>query len=189
MRHPMRFALLTLAAVVLGCASSETAEEKKGKGVEVSLDGLKSTTPSDWVEENPSNRMRLAQFKLPKPAGAPRDGEVVIFKGFGGGVQANVKRWKDQFIPPEGKKIDDVAKLETIKIGGKEATLLDVQGTYRYKAQPFNPNAKEELLPEYRMIAVYFDGPKDVYQIKVTGPIKTIDKYKKGLDEWLKSFK
>jgi hypothetical protein len=183
----MRYALLTLTVAVLGCAVSVSAEEKKG--VEVSLDGLKATTPGDWVEEQPSNKMRYAQFKLPKAKGADRDGEIVIFKGLGGGTAANVKRWKDQFIPPEGKKIDDVAKVETIKIGGHEATLLDVQGTYRFKAQPFNPNAKEELMPHYRMVAIYFEGPKDIYQVRMTGPSKTIEQYKKGFDEWLKSFK
>src|SRR5439155_25252714 len=80
----LRYALLTLVITVLGCAGSETAEEKK-KGVEVMLDGLKSTTPGYWVEETPSNKMSFAQFKLPRAKGEERDGEVVIFKGLSGG--------------------------------------------------------------------------------------------------------
>ena len=48
----------------------------------------------------------------------------------GGGTDNNIKRWKDQFVPPARKKIDDVAKVTKIKIGTKEATLLDVTGTY-----------------------------------------------------------
>jgi hypothetical protein len=39
------------------------------------------------------------------------------------------------------------------------------------------------------MLAIYFDGPKDLYQIKLTGPAKTVEAYKKGFDEWLKNFK
>jgi len=187
----MRFTLVTLALIV-GCTTSET-EEKKGdgdkKGVEVSLDGLKSTAPGSWVEENPSNKMRFAQFKLPRAKGDERDGEIVIFKGLGGGAAANIERWKGQFIPPEGKKMDDVAKVEKIKIGGQDAMLLDIQGTYKFKAAPFDPKAKEELLPHYRMVAIYWDGPKEVYQIKMTGPTKTIETYKKGFDEWVKAFK
>ncbi len=189
MRHLTWFPLLTLA-LITGC-SSET-EEKKGdgkKGVEVTLDGMKSTAPGSWVEETPSNRMRFAQFKLPRAKGDERDGEVIIFKGLGGGAAANVERWKGQFIPPEGKKIDDVAKVDKIKIGENAGTLLDIQGTYKFKAAPFDPNSKEERLPHYRMVAIYFDGPKDVYQIKMTGPSKTIEQYKKGFDEWLKGFK
>jgi hypothetical protein len=188
----MRFALLTLAVLVVGCAVSTTAEEEKdkgGKGKEISLDGLTSTTPGTWVSEEPSNKMRFAQFKLPRAKGDERDGEVVIFKGLGGGTKPNIERWKGQFIPPEGKTIDDVAKVETIKIGTNEATQLDVQGTYKFKNPPFDPNAKEERLPHYRMVAIYFDGPKDVYQIKMTGPSKTLEMYKKGFDEWVKAFK
>ncbi len=185
--QPLRYALLSLVVAVLACAVSGTAEEKKG--VEVSLDGMKSTTPGTWVEETPNNKMRFAQFKLPRAKGDDRDGEIVIFKGLGGGAQANVQRWKAQFIPPDGKKIDDVAKVEKVKIGSVEGVELDIHGTYKYKAQPFNPNAKEELLPHYRMVAIYFDGPRDIYQIRMTGPSKTIEQYKKGFDEWIKSFK
>ena len=189
MRHPTRFALLMLTGLFIGCAASTTAEEEKGKGTDISMDGLKSTTPGDWVREEPSNKMRFAQFKLPRAKGDERDGELVIFKGLGGGTKPNIERWKGQFAPPEGKKLDDVAKVETVKIGGMEATQLDIQGTYKSKFPPFDPNAKEMLLPNYRMVAIYFEGPKDVYQIKMTGPSKTIEMYRKGFDEWVKAFK
>jgi len=188
MRHPMRFTLLSFAVLVLGCAVSDADSEKKGKGVEVQLDEFKSTTPAEWKEEEPANKMRYAQFRLPKAAKDKKDGEVVIFKGLGGGADANVKRWKDQFQAPEGKTIDDVAKVTKIKIGSLEGTMLDVAGTYLFKAQPFNPEAKTERLPDYRMVAIYFAG-KDPYQIRMTGPAKTVEQYKKGFDEWIKGFK
>jgi hypothetical protein len=180
MQHPLRTTLLALALVVL--VSALHADE-------VNMDGLVSKTPAGWKEETPSNKMRLAQYVLPAAKGDKTDAQLVIFKGFSGGGAANVARWKAQFVPPEGKKIDDVSKVETIKIGGKEATMLDISGTYRYKAQPFNPDAKEELLPGYRMLAIYFDGPKDIYQIKLTGPASTVEKHKKEFDEWVKGFK
>ena len=44
-------------------------------------------------------------------------------------------------------------------------------------------------LADYRMLAVHFEGKKEVYHIKLTGPAKTIDMYKKGFDEWVKAFK
>ena len=190
MRNPMRLALLSFAVLVVGCAASEADSDKKakGKGVEVQIDDFKSTTPADWKEEPPENKMRYAQFRLPKVEGDKQDAHLVIFKGLGGGVANNIKRWKDQFIPPAGKKIDDVAKESTIKIGTKEATLLDISGTYRFKAQPFNPQSKEEQLANYRMLAIYFDGTEP-YQIRLTGPAKTVEKYKKSFDEWIKGFK
>ena len=131
--------------------------------------------------------MRFAQFRI-KGKDA-EDAELVIFKGLGGGAKQNVERWKGQFIPPDGKTIDDVAKVSDVTLGGKKAVRLDVSGTYKFKAAPFDPNSKEERKPGYKMVAIYFDGPNDVYQIKLTGPAKTVEKYKPGFDDWLKALK
>jgi hypothetical protein len=159
------------------------------KGTVVDLDGLKSKAPAEWKEEKPSSRLRLAQFRLPAQGGDKEDADLAIFKGISGSSKDNIKRWKDQFAPPEGKTIDDVSKVETLKVSGSEAFYLDVAGTYKYKFPPFDPNAKVTLKPNYRMLAIQFEGPKDVYHIKLTGPAKTIEYYKKGFDEWFKAFK
>lgn len=188
-------AFVMLAFVALACspsASESTAadgDKDKGKGVAVNLDGLKSTTPGDWKEEEPANRMRFMQFRLLKKGDDKEDAELVIFQKLGGGSKANIERWKGQFVPPEGKKIDDVAEVKEIKLGDRPATYLDVQGTYKFNPQPFNPRSKTENKPHYRMLAIYFEGAKDPYQIKLTGPAKTVESYKKGFDEWLKNFK
>jgi hypothetical protein len=164
-------------------------EKEKGKGAVVDLGGLKSTTPGDWKEDEPANRMRYMQFRLLKKGDDKEDAELIIFKGLGGGSKANIERWKGQFEPPEGKKIEEVAEVKEIKIGDRPATYLDVQGTYKFKAQPFNPRSKEEKKPNYRMLAIYFDGSDNPYQIKLTGPAKTVEVYKKGFDEFVKNFK
>jgi hypothetical protein len=193
MRRYIGFLMLAfLAAACSPTASESTAadgDKDKGKGVVVDMDGLKSTTPGDWKEEAPANRMRFMQFRLPKKGSDKEDAELVIFKGLGGGSKANVQRWKDSFIPPEGKRIDDVAEVKEIKIGDRPAIYLDIQGTYNVKLQPFNPRSKTEKKPNYRMLAIYFDGPKDIYQIKLTGPAKTVEAYKTGFDQWVKNFK
>jgi hypothetical protein len=93
------------------------------------------------------------------------------------------------FQPPEGKNIDDAAKVEKIQIGGRDAVYLDVSGTYVFRARPFDPNSPTEKKAGYRMLAVQWEGPQDVYQVRVTGPAKTVGRYKKGFDEWLKGFK
>jgi hypothetical protein len=173
-----------LALTALACAV--TAEDSKGGSI--SLDGMSSKTPGAWVKETPSNRMRFAQFKLPRAKGDKEDAELIIFKGLGGSAKANIERWKKQFVPPRGKKIDDVAKVSEIKIGGHEASLLDVAGTYLYNPAPFNPKSKTEQRPDYRMLAIHFEGPKDVYHIKLTGPAKTIESHKKEFDAWIKGF-
>jgi hypothetical protein len=156
---------------------------------DIKVDGMTSKAPTGWVEESPSNRMRMGQYRVPKVKGDKDDGEVVIFKDLGGGVPANVKRWKEQFLPPTGKTIDDVTKVEKIKIGGNEATQVTIEGTFLYSPAPFAAPAKKERRPDYKMIAIYYDGKDEKpYQIKFTGPAKTVDANAKAFETWIKGF-
>jgi hypothetical protein len=176
-------------AFCIGTGAAGRVEDKKEKGTVVELDDLRSGAPADWKEEAPSNQMRLAQFRLPHKDDDKYDAELVIFKGLGGSARDNVARWKGQFTPPSGKKIDDVAKVEEIKIGGHQAIYLDVQGDYLMKTRPFDPSDKGEKRPDYRLLAIHLNGPKTVYHIRLVGPAKTVEAYKKGFEEWLKNFK
>src|SRR5262249_2250842 len=156
------------------------------KGKEVELDGLKSKVPDTWKPVETKSEMRAAQFTIPKVEGDDRDGELVVFffgKGSGGGVEANVERWKKQITPPEGKKIDDVMKSESDKVGEVKVTVVDLQGTYQGTA--FNPNQKADKIPNARMIGVVFESPNGPYYFKLVGPTKTIEANKKGFDEWV----
>lgn len=184
-----------VVALCLGSADSGAGQEKqkeKGKGAVIKLDGLESRTPADWQEEPADNRTRLKQFRL-SPIGDDKDyAEVIIFyfgEGGGGSVEDNVKRWKGFFVPPEGKKIDDVAKLQKIKVGDVPVTYLDIHGTYSSRFPPFDPKAKTTLRPNYRMFGVVFESKKGPYFIRMVGPADTVAHYKKGFDEWIKGFK
>lgn len=181
---------------VLACTNSvalgadESKDEKKGKLV--GLDGLQSRTPADWKEEETSSRMRAFQFRLPKVKGDKDDAELVIFyfgPGGGGSTEDNVKRWKGMFVPPEGKKIDDVTKVDKMKVGTVDVTYVDLHGTYKFKKAPMVPDSEAELRPDQRMLAVVFESPKGPYFIRLVGPAKTVDSHKKGFDDWLKGFK
>jgi hypothetical protein len=162
------------------------------KGADVTIDGLKSRTPADWAEEPSTSRMRVHQFRVPRAEGDSSDAELTIFffgPGGGGDAASNVKRWKSMFAPPEGKRPDDIAKVEQFKVGDIPVTYVDVDGTYKFKARPFDPNAKEELKPDYRMLAVYFGSPHGPYFFRLVGPAKTVTQHKQGFDDWLKGFK
>jgi len=176
-----RAAVLLLGLTVLAVRADE-------KGAEINLDGLRSKTPGDWKEETPSNRLRWMQFRVPKAKDDEANGELYLTKGISGSKEDNLKRWKGQFLPPSGKKIDDVTKVENIKVAGCEVMYVDIQGTY-LEGPPMAPPAAKKRKPNYRMLAVQFEGPQDVYHIKFTGPAKTIAEHKKGFDEWLKGFK
>jgi hypothetical protein len=158
-------------------------------GTPVTIDGLTSTVPASWKEQ-PPKPMRFKQYTVPHAPGDEHDAEVVIFffgPGQGGDATANLTRWKGMFVPPEGKKIDDVSKVETIKVSGVEVTILDIHGSYKWKASMMSP--EEELRPNHRMLSVIFASPQGPYFIRFVGPEKTIEKNKKDFDKWLRGFK
>src|SRR5262245_52234925 len=187
------FGLLWLVAIVaLGPASRDCRADEKAEGTLVKLDDLQSRTPAEWKAQKRGNKMRAFQFVLPKAKADKQDAELVIFyfgPGGGGSATDNVKRWKGMFVPPEGKSIDDVAKVTEMKVGKVPLTYLDVRRTYLYKERPFDPNAKVEKRPEHRLLGVVVESENGPYFIRLVGPAKTVEQHKKGFDDWLKAFK
>ncbi|HEY1189751.1 MAG TPA: hypothetical protein VGE74_19035 [Gemmata sp.] len=175
--------MLFASAVVALVTAGALAEDK---GVAVEWGGVKSTTPAGWKEETPSNKMRMAQFKLAKEKGDPEDAELALFASPGGGsVDANLERQVKKFELAKDAK----PKVSKIKIGKTEATYQDITGTLLKKFPPFDPNAKITRVENYRQIYVIFDGKEAVYSLTLLGPAKTVEKHKKEFDEWLKNFK
>jgi hypothetical protein len=184
--------VITLANVapLLALRADDKKEEKKATIVEI--DGLKSAMPAEWKQQEVTSKFRTHHFRIPHVADDKTDAEMVIFffgAGSGGSADANVKRWKGMFIPPEGKQIEDVAKVENFKVGNVNVTYLDVHGTYKFKERPFDPAAKEELRPDHRMLGVVFDSPNGPYFFRLVGPAKTVEHNKKAFDDWVKGFK
>jgi hypothetical protein len=181
--------LLAIATAVLFGTLATAADEKKGTAVEVG--GLKGTAPADWTSEKPSNEMRLAQFKLEKEKGDAEDASVVIFSlPGGGGIAQNLTRQEAKFKIPDGVKKDDAVKTDDTKVGDFKGKYQDIKGTLLFKAAPFDPNAKVTEKEKFRQLYVIFeDDDKKTISIWLLGPEKTVEKHKKGFDEFVKSFK
>jgi hypothetical protein len=157
-------------------------------GVTVDLGGLKSTAPPSWKEAPVASSMRVKQFTVP---GKDGDAELAVFyfgEGQGGSTQANLDRWKQQFKTASGESAEGTAKTSTVKLASGKATVLDIRGTYMFKASPMDPSPGEPR-PNHRMFAAVVESPKGNYFIKFVGPAKTIEQNKKDFDAWLKAFK
>jgi hypothetical protein len=175
--------LLVAAAIV--AAAAARADDK---GTVVTIAGMKSTTPADWKEETPSSTMRMAQFQLPAAEGDKDAAELAVFKmSASGSVDQNLDRQRALFLPAEGKdKV--VEKKDKTKVGPVEAVYLDLSGTFKKKASPMAE--KFTPVPGHRELYVLFDSKEgDSYYLRVLGPEKTVEKHKKGFEEWLKNFK
>lgn len=156
----------------------------------VDLGGLKSAPPAEWKESRPTNQMQYKVFTLPKAEGDKDDTVLTIFSfpGNVGSLEANLARWKGMIDPGEGKKIDDVAKVENFKVGSIDVTYFDATGTYLFKpnfADPSNVVKK----PNYRLINVFFPASDKVYTLRMVGPAKSVAAAEKGFKEWVKNFK
>jgi hypothetical protein len=177
--------LMLMCCVITACNGGD------GKGTVVDLGGLKSTTPAEWKKEKPASSLRLLQFSVPHADGDMSDAELVVFyfgKGGGGGMEENIKRWKQKFVAPKGKTIDDVTKIDKFKVSDREVVLVDIRGTYLFQA-PSKGDAKKEQRPDHRMLAVILDTAEGAHFITLIGPARTMERHEKAFVDWIKNFK
>jgi hypothetical protein len=161
-------------------------------GPEVTLGNLKSRVPAGWVQEEPTTRTRAAQFRISPVGDDKEDTQVVVFyfgENGAGSIDANIKRWKGMFIPPEGKTIDDVTKTSKLQVNGEEATYVDIHGTYLFKPTPFAPAAETSRRPNHRMLNAILPTKKGPYYIRMVGPADTMARNVRGFEDWVKGFK
>jgi hypothetical protein len=156
----------------------------------VELGSFKATPPAEWKVTRPTNQMQYRVFTLPKAEGDKDETVLTIFSfpGSVGSLESNLSRWKGMIEPDGGKKVDDVAKIEKLKVGDIEVTTFDAAGTYLFK--PNLADASNVIRkPDYRLINVFFPTADRVFTMRLVGPAKSVAAAEKGFKEWLKSFK
>ena len=165
---------LTLVLGLLTFAAAAWAE---------SAGGISWTAPAAWKAQ-PQRPMRAATYVVPRAAGDNEDGECGVFyfgSGQGGSVDANMKRWIDQFESP-------VSPKPTKKtINGLQVTMVDLSGTYLASAGPMSP--VKEKKPGYRLLGAIVEAPEGNVFFKFTGPAKTVAAGQPQFESLLKSIK
>jgi gluconolactonase len=188
--------LLALAAVATWSVGGWSADEKKDEGDEaqkkkkvetelVAIGPVKYPVPKTWIRQQPANSMRLAQFGVPTVEGEKGRIEMVVssFVGGGGGVQANLDRWKGQFDSIEGEP-----KIEKIEVEDATITTFDATGVFIHKDFPMQP--KGELKPGWRMLAAIVELPdRDPYFFKLVGPQRSVGAQAESFERMFKECK
>ncbi|MBW3541679.1 MAG: hypothetical protein KY476_15530 [Planctomycetes bacterium] len=190
-RHMLRG--LSIAAVLCGLTGSplpaedqpsknadskanEAAAEKPEKTRPEKIEDITLEVPESWERNPPSNKLRLAEFKIPPAEGDKSPLELTVFSFGGGGIQQNIDRWIAQFGAEDRK-----AKVTRGTSEQGEYVFVDISGTYK---QPVGPPVlgKTETLPNARMLAVILAvEDKGVYYLKLAGPKKTVSANAKAL--------
>jgi hypothetical protein len=153
-----------------------------------SAGGLTWTPPAAWKAGEPKP-MRAATYKVPAAKGDTEEGEVAVFffgSGQGGGVDANVDRWINQFEQPDGKASKDAAKTKKDTVNGLPVTTVELNGTYTASMGPMGPKSNR---PGYKLYGAIVEGPQGAVFFKLTGPQKTVDTAKGDFQKLIKSMK
>jgi hypothetical protein len=188
-------ATLVMAIVLAGSAcggrpatSASTQQTNANASTAVSGD-LHFKAPDGWITEQPSSKMRAAQYKLPKADGDPEDASLVLYYfglSQGGAPQANIDRWITQIQQPDGSPSKDKAKTETMTVNGLTVTTVDVTGTYTAEMAPGSGTTHNN--PNYRLRGAVIQTAKGNYFLKLVGPAKTVGRWEQSYTDYLKSF-
>jgi hypothetical protein len=166
--------LLAVAMLAMG------ADEPKQK---IDAGGLTFEVPETWKSSPPSSQMRRAQLKVAPMEGDDFPAELVVFAfpGGAGGVDANIKRWQNQFKDKEG----NTPAVESKKLKGKNVDVTRVETAGHYV--PANFGRPEPERDDARLLGAIVVTDGTGYFIKMVGPNKTMTKLKPAFDEMLSS--
>lgn len=144
---------------------SKAPEENTRK---VKAGPLTLQVPASWKSEEPSNRLRLAQFSLPAAEDDRENAELVLSGPFGGSARENVERWIAQF-EAEGR---EVTMTQGVSEQGKYI-FVELAGTYN---MPIGPPIRRQSkpMPGYRVLNVMLMTQSGNYFFKLAGPDKTV---------------
>jgi hypothetical protein len=166
---------LLVGAVLAVCAASVFAE---------SAAGVRWTAPASWKAEA-ARPMRAATYSIAPAAGDLGIAECVVNyfgPGQGGGVDANIERWRGQVLGADGKPA--TAKIDKRTGRGVPITVIDTSGTYTGMGGPMMAG---KPAAGYRLIGAIVEGPGGSVFFKLTGPAKTIAAQQKNFELLLAS--
>lgn len=150
---------------------------------------LKFDAPEAWVAQPVSRPFRKAQYTVPRSGDDTTDGQMIVFyfgKGEGGGVQANLDRWRGMFTTPDGSPVaDDAVKVDSFEVNGLKATTLVVSG--RYADAMMSPEHAQPSGNTYRMLAAVVETPDGPWFFKTIGPDATLSAHREAFDKMIRS--
>ena len=127
-------------------------------------------------------------LELPKVEGDNDDATLVLYyfgATQGGTAQANIDRWISQMQQPDGSDSKSKAKTESMTVNGLNVSTVDVAGVYTAEMAPGSKTFHNDA--DYRLRAAVVETPKGNYFVKLAGPMKTIARWDKEYNDYLKS--
>ena len=149
-------------APALDSPKASPARPAGSKPRDVSLAGFQFSVPANWEEQPPKSQFVLAEFSISGEGGAAR----LTLSSAGGGIEANVERWRGQFLRGPN---DPEPRESEITFDGKKGTLVELAGTYTDMFGGGSPTKG------WRMLGIAVPLGETNYFVKLTGPAATVD--------------
>ncbi len=180
-RHPRRSFIAGTAVLLLACgqnapagggpAQPAAAAAQEG-AVELSepvvVAGLSVALPSAWTRLSPRSSMRLLEAEMPGSAGKAEISAYFFGPGGGGGVAANIDRWKSQVVAPAGSA---EVMPQSRESDGVVRTWVEIEGTVKASTTGSFPTAD---LPDGALYGAVVEGPGGPWYFRAVGPRETL---------------
>lgn len=134
---------------------------KKTEPYQATVGGFKFTVPADWEERPLKSPVLLGEFSIPGAGGPSR----LTLSTAGGGIEANLERWRGQFNPGPG---DGEPTTSEITFIGQTGTLIELSGTFADMFGGGKPNKNWKMLG----VAIPLGGSD--FFVKMTGPAEAV---------------
>ncbi len=135
--------------------------------------GISFQVPSEWAEF-PASPFVDAKFAISRP-----EGELTLsLTTMGGGIDANLQRWIDQFEQEPG----DAATRKTARIDSLESQWVDVRGTFASSVgNDAGPHSN------WRLVGIAIPVTPRPFFIKLTGPRDAVGDFLEEFQSFLDS--
>lgn len=133
--------------------------------------------PPGWKEKPDHSGMRLASYAVP---GDPDADCGVTLLPSGGGVEANVNRWRKQMGLPDASP-EEIAKLPKRQLLAGDALLVELEGSYSGMGGAPKPG--------YKLLGAVRPVPPAILFVKMVGPKAVIEAERGGFEALLRSIR
>ena len=156
-------------------------------GVAGQDDTLHFDAPAEWLARQASSSMRVAEYTLPRVEGDVEDADLAVFffGGGGGTVEANLERWTNQMLQPDGTPSAEVATTTSFFVGELPVTLLEVPGTFAAEVRP--GSRMRYYKTDFRLMAAVVETPAGPFFFKLTGPDRTVRRWADSFEATIES--
>lgn len=155
----------------------QTTPAAGGSGENTGSPTLIYETPAGWVEK-PGSAMRDINFTIGENGEA--ECYVARLPGAGGGLLANVNRWRSQMGAPPLTE-EQVAALPTKPLFGQQAHFVTVDGSY-------TPGmGTSDTFENYRLLGLILASDAGAVFVKMTGPKDLVMQHEAAFDQFTRS--